>query len=60
MKLSQDLIFSIVDQAKKMKVFKIQYMGGEPLCREDFGDILFIHIKKGYLFIVYNEWCLFE
>lgn len=45
--LSQDLIFSIVDQAKKMKVFKIQYMGGEPLCREDFGDILLYTSRKG-------------
>lgn len=45
--MSQAMIFSIVNQAKMMKVFKIQYMGGEPLCRDDFVDILLYTSRKG-------------
>lgn len=45
--MSQAMIFSIIDQAKTMKVFKIQYMGGEPLCRGDFVDILLYTSRKG-------------
>lgn len=47
--LSQDLLFSIIEQAKAMKVFKIQYMGGEPLVRSDFGEIL-IHTSKNDIY----------
>lgn len=38
--MPKERIFDIVDQASEMKVFKIQYMGGEPLCRDGFLDIL--------------------
>lgn len=45
--LTSDLIYKIIDQAKEMGVLKIQYMGGEPLCRNDFINILSYTDQKG-------------
>jgi MoaA/NifB/PqqE/SkfB family radical SAM enzyme len=45
--MPKEKIFNIIDQASEMKVFKIQYMGGEPLCRNDFLDILSYSSQKG-------------
>lgn len=47
LELPNKLLRKIIDQAEEMGVFKIQYIGGEPLCRKDFIDILSYTSEKG-------------
>lgn len=51
--LPQAQFRGIVDQAEEIGVFKIQYMGGEPLCRKDFPEILAYTSRQG-LFVSFT------
>ena len=58
--LSQDLIFFHCRSSQKDESFQNTIHGRRAFMQRRFWGHSFIHIKKGYLFIVYNEWCLFE
>ena len=45
--ISTEDVFSIIDQLKKLHCARISFSGGEPLLREDIGDIIGYCTKKG-------------
>ena len=46
--LPRNVLDRVLDEAQEIGVFKIHFIGGEPLCRRDFSDILSLASQKGF------------
>lgn len=53
--LNHNDIFSIIKQAKKLKVKSIQFLGGEPFLYPKFKELLKYTIKKGFHVNIYTN-----
>lgn len=57
--LTKDEINSVLEQAVKMGIPKIDYFGGEPLLRNDIADLIKLGADKGlYMSLTTNGWLL--
>ncbi len=57
--LTKDEINSVLDQAVKMGIPKVDYFGGEPLLRKDIVELVSLGASKGlYMSLTTNGWLL--